>query len=31
MGVTEKTVKNHLKEHGGFLVDNQGAVFKKGK
>ncbi|BBB91032.1 MAG TPA: AAA family ATPase [Methylomusa anaerophila] len=31
MSVTEKTVKNHLKEHGGFLVDNQGAVFKKGK
>lgn len=29
MGVTEKTVKNHLKEHGGFLVDNQGSVFKK--
>jgi RecA-family ATPase len=30
MSVTEKTVKNHLKEHGGFMVDNQGGVFKKG-
>lgn len=30
MGVTEKTVKNHLKEHGGFMIDNQGAIVKKG-
>lgn len=31
MGVTEKTVKNHLKEHGGFLIDNQGMIAKKEK
>jgi RecA-family ATPase len=31
MGVTEKTVRNHLKEHGGFAIDVQGTVFKKGK
>ena len=31
MGVTEKTVKNHIKEHGNLLVDNQGNVFKKEK
>lgn len=29
--VTEKTVRNHIKEHGGFLIDKQGSVFKKGK
>lgn len=29
MGVTERTVKNHIKEHGGFLVDNKGTVLKK--
>jgi RecA-family ATPase len=27
--VTEKTVKNHIKEHGGFGIDNQGCVFRK--
>ena len=29
MDVTEKTVKNHIKEHGGFSIDNQGMVIKK--
>lgn len=29
MGVTEKTVKNHLKEHGGFLLVNGGSVIRK--
>ncbi|WP_110955191.1 AAA family ATPase [Anaerosinus massiliensis] len=28
MGVTEKTVKNHLKEHGGYTVAHNGEVFK---
>jgi RecA-family ATPase len=31
MGVTEKTVKNHIKEHGRFLIDNHGTVLDKGK
>lgn len=31
MGVTEKTVKNHIKEHGGLFVDNQGGILKKEK
>ncbi|MCR5835995.1 MAG: AAA family ATPase [Lachnospiraceae bacterium] len=29
MGVTEKTVKNRLKEHGGFLVLSSGEIVKK--
>lgn len=29
MSASEKTVKNHLKEHGGFIIDNQGVVIKK--
>lgn len=28
-GVTEKTVKNHLKEHGDFIITNQGEVMRK--
>ena len=28
MEVTEKTVKNHIREHGGFVIDNQGSVKK---
>lgn len=27
-GVTEKTVKNHLKEHGGFIITNNGEVVR---
>lgn len=29
MGVTEKTVKNHIKEHGGFTIINNGEVHQK--
>lgn len=29
LNVTEKTVKNHLQEHGGFTIDNRGMVTKK--
>lgn len=29
--VTEKTVRNHIKEHGGFLITNQGEVIKEKK
>ena len=28
MGVTEKTVKNHLKEHGGYFITNNQEVIK---
>ena len=28
-GVTEKTIKNHIKEHGGFAITNTGEVIKK--
>ena len=31
MGVTEKTVKNYVKEHGGFMIDNHTCVWKKSK
>ncbi len=31
MGVTEKTVRNRLKEHGGFWVDNNEVGRKEGK
>ena len=30
MGVTEKTVKNHLKDHDGYLITNHGEIIKKG-
>lgn len=29
MGVTERTVKNHLKEHGGFIMTSDGGVVRK--
>lgn len=29
MGVTEKTVKSHLKEHGGFMIISGGEVMRK--
>lgn len=31
LGVTEKTVKNHIKEHGGYVVTNNCEIFKRNK